>query len=102
MVGYTMIGYGVCGGFSSWISGILCQYVGRVALISAGRFCSLCIGMWSCCIGIGYDLIMTFFQHSEINAFSFPAPFSFLLQVHTQRLHLFSIAECSSYQLVRK
>lgn len=39
MVGYTMIGYGVFGGFSSWISGILCEYVGRVALISAGRFC---------------------------------------------------------------
>lgn len=35
MVGYTMIAYGVFGGFSSWISGILCEYVGRVALISA-------------------------------------------------------------------
>lgn len=41
MVGYTMIAYGVFGGFSSWISGILCEYVGRVALISAGRFCFL-------------------------------------------------------------
>lgn len=39
MVGYTMIAYGVFGGFSSWISGILCEYVGRVALISSGRFC---------------------------------------------------------------
>ncbi|XP_048732153.2 protein unc-93 homolog A-like isoform X2 [Ostrea edulis] len=34
MVGYTMVGYGVFGGLSSWISGFMCQYVGRVALIS--------------------------------------------------------------------
>lgn len=40
MVGYTMIAYGICGGFSSWICGILCEYVGRVTLISLGRFCS--------------------------------------------------------------
>ncbi|XP_061162614.1 protein unc-93 homolog A-like isoform X2 [Saccostrea echinata] len=43
MVGYTMIGYGVCGGLSSWISGILCQYVGRVALISSAACLDLAL-----------------------------------------------------------
>lgn len=41
MVGYIMIVYGVFGGFSFWISGILCEYVGRVVFILVGRFCFL-------------------------------------------------------------
>lgn len=68
MVGYTMIAYGVFGGFSSWISGILCEYVGRVALISAGRFCFK-----------KKKIMYTYFQQSEINAFLFPEPIFFSL-----------------------
>lgn len=53
MVGYIMIVYGVFGGFSFWISGILCEYVGRVVFILVGRFClkkkikKLCIFIFS-------------------------------------------------------
>ena len=37
MVGYTMICFGVCGSFSSFVGGKLEKHVGSVTLISAGK-----------------------------------------------------------------
>lgn len=91
MVGYTMIAYGVFGGFSSWISGILCEYVGRVALISSGRFCFK-----------NFFFMFTYFQQSEINAFLFSEPifFSIVDPEYLEIEFVFRSRSCTSSECV--